>query len=85
MILVESFIGVVLQTFGAILAAVFLGLLAYSPMIYIHLKEIFKQSRCKHENYSYYETMSCDAKCSNCRKNLGFIGTVRKERAAKYV
>lgn len=40
-----------------------------------------KQSRCKHENY--YETRACDAICKECGKNLGFIGTVRRERAKK--
>ena len=33
------------------------------------------QSRCKHEKYR--ETRSCDAICSCCGKNLGFIGNVR--------
>lgn len=40
----------------------------------------YKQARCPHE--SFYETMACDAVCNSCGKNLGFIGTVRKKRAA---
>jgi hypothetical protein len=40
----------------------------------------YKQARCPHE--SFYETMACDAVCNSCGKNLGFIGTVYKKRAA---
>jgi hypothetical protein len=29
---------------------------------------------CKHEHY--YETGACDAVCSDCGKNLGFIGSL---------
>lgn len=44
------------------------------------IKETIKQARCKH--VYYHETRACDAVCNHCGKNLGFIGTVRKERAA---
>ena len=37
--------------------------------------------RCKHE--VYYETMACDAICTNCGKNLGFIGTAREDKTKK--
>ena len=36
-----------------------------------------KQARCKHPYIK--ETRSCDAICTTCGKNLGFIGTYRKE------
>ena len=45
----------------------------------IHEMKIwFKQQRCEHEKY--FETQACDAICSNCGKNLGFIGKVREKR-----
>jgi hypothetical protein len=40
-----------------------------------------KQHYCKHEKY--YETMACNAVCVKCGKNLGFIGSVKKERRAR--
>lgn len=36
---------------------------------------LLRQSRCKHARY--HETSSCDAICTDCGKNLGFIGTWR--------
>lgn len=42
------------------------------------IRDWWVQWRCKHE--SYYENMACDAICNHCRKNLGFIGTVREQR-----
>jgi hypothetical protein len=47
----------------------------------ILLPGMVKQLRCKHENIS--ETMACDAVCTRCGKNLGFIGTWRKRRDAR--
>ena len=47
-------------------------------VVAIFVKERMKQYKCPHENY--YETMSCDAICSNCGKNLGFIGNVRDKK-----
>jgi hypothetical protein len=39
----------------------------------------YTQAKCLHK--SFYETMACDAVCSHCGKNLGFIGKVRDQRA----
>ena len=44
----------------------------------IEAKKYFKQKRCKH--VKYHETGSCDAVCTSCGKNLGFIGAVRDKR-----
>ncbi len=41
-----------------------------------------KQSRCAHDD-RVYETQSCDAICQQCGKNLGFIGTWRKQQQCK--
>ena len=38
----------------------------------------YRQWRCPHERY--FETRGCDAVCNRCRKNLGFIGTVQRQR-----
>lgn len=43
------------------------------------IKRAWKQARCKHKNY--HETRACDAICSACGLNLGFIGTVREARS----
>ncbi len=39
-----------------------------------------RQMKCPHERYR--ETMSCDAVCTSCGKNLGFIGAVRDKARA---
>lgn len=41
--------------------------------------QALRQRRCKHDRF--FETPACNAICSRCGKNLGFIGTVRKQRA----
>lgn len=38
-----------------------------------------KQAQCKHERV--FETGACDAVCTSCGKNLGFIGTWRERHA----
>ena len=43
--------------------------------LYLIISSSLKQRKCKHKNYR--ETMSCDAVCVDCSKNLGFIGAVR--------
>ncbi len=42
--------------------------------------QALRQRWCKHSQF--FETRACDAICSRCGKNLGFIGTVREQRAA---
>lgn len=44
------------------------------------LPSALRRLRCKHERF--IETRACDAICTDCGKNLGFIGTVREERRA---
>ena len=45
---------------------------------YWALKDYIKKRKCDHSGYR--ETMACDAVCTKCSKNLGFIGTVRDKR-----
>ena len=40
------------------------------------IRRIRQQSRCSHQRY--HETSACDAICSDCGKNLGFIGSWRE-------
>lgn len=58
-----------------------LALLVLGILMALILHEWLKQWRCKHENF--WENRSCDAICHGCRKNLGFILTVRRNRDAK--
>lgn len=46
-------------------------------VIGLSLSAVFRQARCRHE--SVRETQACDAICQHCGKNLGFIGTWRKD------
>ena len=45
---------------------------------YWFIKDSYKQSKCEHKDYR--ETMACNAVCSDCGKNLGFIGNVRASK-----
>ena len=44
--------------------------------IYDSVKETIKQHRCKH--YRYRENSQCHGICSDCGKDLGFVGDLRK-------
>jgi hypothetical protein len=63
-------------------AALWLTLLAVVLLIYglASLPGYLKQRRCKHEQVR--EDGACNAWCSACGKNLGFIGTWREKRRA---
>ena len=68
--------------FGWNVAAPVLFILLFAVLgVLGHVPKMLRQHRCKHERF--YETSACDAICSDCGKNLGFIGTVRKVRLAK--
>jgi hypothetical protein len=59
---------------------IFVGLVVLAVLI--QLPEIIRQARCKHTG-AIRETSKCDAICQQCGKNLGFIGTWLKARAAR--
>ena len=65
-------------TLGDVVGVVFFGL----GLLFLAawgIRDAWRQWRCQH--LEYYETMSCDAICNHCGRNLGFIGTLReKER-----
>lgn len=71
--LVQFGIAVGLLLFGALIGALIL--------IALWIPTWRRQSRCTHDRM--YETQSCDAICQQCGKNLGFIGTWRKQQQCK--
>lgn len=42
------------------------------------LPTLIRQWRCKH--VKYWENMRCHGICTHCRKDLGFVGTLREQR-----
>lgn len=69
-----------IQVLGIALTAIpFVILIVY--VLYGIIKDVIKQSLCKHVDYR--ENMACHAICNHCGKDLGFIGTVREQRAKK--
>ena len=58
----------------AIAILISISALAYFSLL--ALSRALMQRQCTHK--SYFETRACDAICNHCGKNLGFIGTVRK-------
>lgn len=63
-------------TFSDIIGIVIFGLF-FVLIIGNSIIESIKQSKCKHDA-GVNETMSCDAICRKCGKNLGFIGNLKK-------
>jgi hypothetical protein len=69
-------------TLGDILNIVVISFFV-AMLVAIWLYRASKQARCKHQG-TVCESQACDAICSDCGKNLGFIGTWReKERLAR--
>jgi hypothetical protein len=66
-----------IYTIGDILTGVVVFGVGGLYLVFYVLTSI-KQSKCKHERF--YETSACDAVCTDCGKNLGFIGNIRKSR-----
>lgn len=60
---------------------VFLLLLVIGIIPFI--RTAIKQKRCKHP--TYWENRSCRAICTHCKKDMGFVGTVRKTKKHKEV
>lgn len=58
---------------GAVVLAV-----VFIPFVVVGIKQARRQSRCSHDRF--YETGACDAICSNCGRNLGFIGAWRDKQ-----
>lgn len=47
-------------------------------LLFVQIATYFRQLKCKHDG-GVNETQACDAICRKCGKNLGFIGTWRKD------
>lgn len=60
--------------------AITLGLVSLVLVVVcgMNLLRIIQEGRCPHDG-GVNETSACDAICRKCGKNLGFIGTWRKE------
>lgn len=66
---------------GEMVIGLFLLVIIGLISLLIMTPRLIRQARCKHLHY--HETGSCDAICTDCGKNLGFIGSWRdKLRAA---
>ena len=76
--MIEAFIFWLMKPLAEI--AMVLAVLVIALLIYIAttIPGWVKLSRCKHEKV--WEDMACQAHCSNCGKNLGFIGNWRAPR-----
>lgn len=69
-----------IQVIGMAFAAIpFVIITLY--VVFVIFKDTIRQWKCRHAYYS--ENMACHAICNHCRKDLGFIGTVREQRAKK--
>jgi hypothetical protein len=62
---------------GEIAMAAAVVLIVVMVVTLASLPRLWRQSRCKHAHY--FETGKCDAVCSDCGKNLGFIGSWRSK------
>lgn len=61
-----------------------LGILAmYSAFLtFVYAPVLWRRFRCEHREFR--ENGACDAICTHCGKNLGFIGTVRTSRKEQH-
>ncbi len=57
-------------------APLFLGVVVLLLIGLYSIPGAIRRALCEHRQF--YETRSCDAICSNCGKNLGFIETARQ-------
>ena len=62
-------------TLSEVVGAIML-LLIFGAWAIEEIKTLMHQSRCKHPRY--WENSRCDAICTECGKNLGFIENSRK-------
>jgi hypothetical protein len=62
-----------------ILAPVMASIFLLFVLALFRVSDAMRRRRCKHERF--HETRSCDAICIDCGMNLGFIGTMREQRA----
>lgn len=77
--MIEAFIFWIMKPLAEI--AMVLAVLVIALLIYIvaSIPVWLKQRRCKHDKV--LEDMACNAHCSACGKNLGFIGAWRASKS----
>ena len=61
-------------TLGDIIS-IAIGAVAVAFIVVVWAIDAWRKGRCKHLQFN--ESRACDAICTDCGKNLGFIGTVR--------
>ena len=72
----NTFWAAVAAWFGWNVAApLFLGVIVLLLVVLWSIPGAIRRALCDHSKF--YETRECDAICSKCGKNLGWIGTVR--------
>lgn len=79
--MLDYFVFWIAKSFSEIVFSVFLIFLAVIIYCIVCFCAYIKKAFCKHEKVM--ENRSCDAICVSCRKNLGFIGTYRKNKCLK--
>lgn len=62
-----------------VLAPVLMLLIVSAIALLLHIPSMIRQRQCAHERY--FENRACDAICCDCRKNLGFIGSLLEKKA----
>ena len=67
-------------TIGDLIGIFVLGLMVLI-LTAVKVSDWIKQYRCDHK--TVFESHGCDAICSDCRKNLGFIGQYRGHNRSK--
>lgn len=65
-------------TIGDAIGLLILGVFGFFA-ICIQISTWYREFRCKHDG-EVKETQACDAICSKCGKNLGFIGSWREAK-----
>lgn len=58
---------------------VFVAAAVFALYLLVHVCEKLRQRGCKHDG-AIHETQACDAICTKCGKNLGFIGAWRNRK-----
>lgn len=78
--LVNAFWAKIGWALGELALAASIMLAVVFVLAFANLPRLIRQTRCKHTRF--HETGKCDAICTDCGKNLGFIGAWRAKLAA---
>lgn len=79
--MIETFVFWVLKPLAELAVAVVFALAIAALYGLALLPQTWKRARCRHPRV--FENRACDAICSHCGKNLGFIGSWREKNPRK--